>query len=255
MNMTAPQINSRHADDGELIAMIDDDLTESAKWVPWHVAECAECAARAERWKGQSAFVSLRIAELPVPSTDRLTNQIDDFSVARLRKANRPVWRNPGLRAAAGLILVAGVAAAGPIRSWIGIHIIGSETNKAANSASGSGGIRPLPPGTAPTVSTIGFDVQGSKLSIRFIHKPRQGTVTILAGEFDRVSVDAIGSGADESLLIMPAELQVRNSEASTANYEVKVPAVVREASIVIGSGKPQSISLSPGKTQVIRLR
>ncbi len=76
----------------------------------------------------------------------------------------------------------------------------------------------------------------GSELVVRFDERPAAGSVELARGTDDRAAAQVIARAGSEVLVVLPGELRVRNSRASTADYRVTVPPSVRRIRLHVGS-------------------
>jgi len=123
--VTAPHARpSAHPSDGVLLALHDDERDETLRAEldagRAHVEQCEECRLRVNAIAARSTRVRQALATIPIPSTSE-----DVFRRRVAASVDRPVpvWRRPAWLAAAAVIVLAGAAAASPIRDWIRRHI------------------------------------------------------------------------------------------------------------------------------------
>ncbi len=108
----------QHPDEGIIHSWLDDALTpEEASTLEAHIATCAECAASVAEARGMRAAATRILSALDdvpagvIPSPDYFADvrAARDRTVAQ-RRAGRPFWRQPAVRAAAGLFAVGALA-------------------------------------------------------------------------------------------------------------------------------------------------
>jgi hypothetical protein len=240
--MTETMEMQQHATDGDLVRLLDTETTPADAELLAHVGECAECSARLARLRLRSERVSaaLRAADLPLVDAARVRPPFDRVGVARLRASRRParLWMRPAMRAAAALLLLAGVAAASPTaRAWILDRVArlrGSTAPAPAPRAAPRSGQAPR----GAIGAIVWFEPPaGSELVVRFDERPAAGSLELARGTDDRAAAQVIARAGSEVLVVLPSELRVRNSRASTADYRVTVPASVRRIRLHVGSG------------------
>jgi hypothetical protein len=250
--------SQRHATDGDLIRLLDADMAASGELAA-HVAECRECGDRLSQLRRRSERLAaeLRATDLPPVDPARIRPPLDQVSLARLRRRRRAVavWSRPGLRAAAALLLLAGVAAASPAaRGWImeGVGRLRGATRPAPR-------IDPAPPHKQPGTGVgarVWFTPTDDELVIRFETPQAGGTLELVAGDEPRSSAQIVGDASNESLLVLPSELRIRNTSSSVASYRVVLSPSVRHVRVDAGDsahgGTP--VDVTPGMRRVIPL-
>ena len=223
-----------HASDGDLVRLLDGE-TEAGAPVEAHVSECAACTARLARFRlySQRAAAELRAADFPPIDPARIRPPFDRLGLARLRRRRRAaaLWSRPELRAAAGLLLLAGVAAASPVgRGWIRDQVA------RVRDASGQPNQPPREPPRPGAGARVWFAAPaGLELVIRFEAPPAAGTLTLVSADDERASAQVVARGAGEALLVLPGQLHVRNDSASAAHYRVTLPPSVRRVTVHVG--------------------
>jgi hypothetical protein len=248
----------QHVTDGDLIRLLDDETTPADAELGSHVAGCAQCSGRLARLRQRSQQVTaaLRLADVPLADPARLRPPLDQVSVARFRARRRPVrlWMRPSLRAAAALLLLAGAAAASPTgRAWIRDHVTrlrGSPVPPARVEP------RPTEQNAPRSVGAIVRFVppSGSELTVRFDERPAAGSLEIARGDDVRAAAQVIARAGSETLLVLPGELRVRNSAASTADYRITLPRSVRRVRVYVGPGAMPLSAIDVPDGDTIRL-
>ncbi len=246
----------RHGDDGGFIRLIDQQLDLAEAWLPAHVMSCPTCGARVAELRSRSIAMSTllaRTAPQPIDSA-RIRPAMDDMAIARRRKA-RVVspWNRRGVRVAAGLVVLAGVAAASPVRGWI-IDRIAAVIGQRPTPTTPVEAPLANPSPVAPVSSTVAFVPASSTLTITVDFKPAGGTMTLARGTDARVVAEISGGGDSAgSLLVLPSGLHVRNSAASTADYRVVVPSSVTTIRLRVDD-REELIAVTPGLDRRIAL-
>jgi hypothetical protein len=253
--MTRTMESQRHATDGDLIRVIDGELVDADVALGAHVAGCADCSARLNRLRSISSQVSdaLRVVDVAPIDPVRIRPPFDDVGVARLRRRRRTValWSRPGLRAAAALLLLAGVAAASPAaRRWIVERVSRLRGTTPAPTA------EPRQSSSNQPGSSAGSRVwfappTGPELIVRFETRPASGRLVLQAADDDRASAQVVAGASGEALLILPGEVRVRNSAASVADYRLTLPPSVRRVRVHIGpaDADPILVDVPPPST------
>ena len=232
--MTAPHARpSAHPSDGVLLALHDDERDETLRAEldagRAHVEQCEECRLRVNAIAARSTRVRQALATIPIPSTSE-----DVFRRRVAASVDRPVpvWRRPAWLAAAAVIVLAGAAAASPIREWIRRHIGQSRIDVPPAAL-------PVRPESAPTNragATVSFAPVGPAFTLRLDSLPAAGslsaTATTAATISARVATGA-GTGGDE-MVVLPGEIRVRNGSSARASYELSLPGVVTRLRVIV---------------------
>ena len=220
-----------HPDDGVLLALRDGETGSEVDAIRDHVEGCAACRARLAAIGESSDRVRAALASIEVPRVSS-----DDFR-RRLSEARRrgavSVWRRPAWRVAAALIVLAGAAAASPIRHWFRER---SERHTVAPDSTP----RPIaPPAQSPgsAGATVSFAATGADFTVRFDSLPDAGTLTARHSSDARITariVSGAGTGGD-AFVVLPGELRVRNASSSRASYALTLPVTVTRLRVVVG--------------------
>jgi hypothetical protein len=206
-----------HPGDGALLALIDGE--PGVEETRGHVAECGACAERL-------ALLRRRV--------ERLTQVLGETapavaSAARLRPRPRPRARTwPTAIAAAAVFAVAGAGLA--------MVLHGRAMRSARVARVGTAAPRPAATASegAPGTTAVSFVTADTVLDLRIDAAQSAGMLVIRATDAPRVSARIIGARGTEALLVLPSAVRVRNAPASTASYELLVPASVRRLRLEI---------------------
>jgi hypothetical protein len=160
------------------------------------------------------------------------------------------------MRAAAAILLLAGVAAASPARGWILERVLwhGSEPTTPHRV------VTDQPPQPVPEQiagSIVRFAPESDELVIRFAVRPAAGSLTLVVGEDVRSSAQIVSGARGEAFLVLPSELRVRNAPGSLAVYQVMLSPAVRHVRVELGVGdltEIASVDVTPGMRRVIQL-
>jgi hypothetical protein len=251
MTMNSQAEEGTHANDGELLALLDEQPIAQRSRLDAHVVHCQGCASRLDRLRIASGRVASAVASIETPPLDVTGMQ---RRPARLRSP-RPVATNPGFawRAAAIVVLAAGIAAASPLRGWVVRHVQTSAPSSSALPSRQAATPSPAKVANSAAGAVVWFTAQASELVIRFDAIPAAGTLNLSQSSDRQASAQIAAGGNSESLLILPGELRVRNSAGSTADYRVTVPTDVHTVRLVAGTAS-RSIDVTRGPSEKIRL-
>jgi hypothetical protein len=254
---TATMTAERHGTDGELIGLLDGDVDATRSTIGAHVDTCAACTARLTVLQQRADRLSDLLAMTEPPRIDRARLlPASDRLASALRRARRRAFWSPGMRAAAGLLLLTGVAAASPARGWIldrvswrraepplRVHPVAPRT--------------PVPESGQAAGSIVRFAPDSDELVIRFAVRPAAGSLTLVAGDDVRSSAQVVSGAHGEAFLVLPSELRVRNAPGSLAGYQVILTPAVRRVRVELGVGDVTEIAnvdVTPGMRRVIQL-
>lgn len=231
MSARLKQPPGAHPGDGILLALHDGEPGSEVGAIRGHVERCAECRARLTAIAESSDRVGAALASIDVPRVSQ-----DEFR-RRLTQPRRrgavPVWRRPGWRVAAAFIVLAGAAAASPIRRWFGER--GDTPRTAPDSIP-----RPiaLPVQSAESVgASVSFAATDTAFTVRFDSLPEAGTLTARRSSDANITariVSGAGTGGD-ALVVLPGELRVRNAASSRASYGITLPDTVTRLRVIVG--------------------
>lgn len=209
-----------HLDDDVIVRALDEQLApfERAEAAA-HLAACPRCAGRLRQLERRGS----RLAAL------LRTTDFDTPPATVPSRRPRPFVQRTWVRAAAGVVLLLGVAMTfTPVQALV-MDWLRAEWSRLVGDA---------PPPVDSPASARGTRVEFVHASTTFRIEVRSeqdaGTLTVRRGPGDLASADASRAGVE--LLVLPAGLRIMNTPASASDYEVVVPAAVTEATVVIGS-------------------
>ena len=226
-----------HLTDAEVIRSADEQLEPGEQErVTAHLATCDVCRAQRERAQHRkeklSALLLASDFDTPVMRAPAHTAAID-ITAPRARRTPPLRWfpAQPWLRAAAGIVLLLGVALSiAPVRaaivSWVRAQLGGREVVQPA-----------APPRTAPTPAAplgprIQFVHQGGTFRLEFAAPDPAGTLNVRRTQDARVSAEA--SSPDLDLLVLTSGLRVTNATARSVTYNLELPATVTAIVVVV---------------------
>jgi len=249
--MPPSKAGTPHLDDADLVRYLDGEMDSEALHADTHLASCVECVRRLAFVKERSDLVTRQLSRATVePLDDQLRLRQRAAIAARVattRRSNRGVTRNPWIRAAAGIVIVAGVAAAAPpVRAWIASHArIGARAEPARISSRG------MTPPVSP--SEVYFDVAGSELTVTIDSRQHDGEVVISRADDGRNSASVIG-GSDE-LVVLPGGIRVRNVASSTSSYLFRLGSGVQRVRLrILDATQPLDTLLARAASQTVRV-
>jgi hypothetical protein len=221
-----------HPDDGVLLALNDGEPGSDLDGAWSHLERCDECRSRLAAIAKDSVRVSDALASIKAPRVS-----LDDFrrGVADARRGGaRSRWRQPGWRVAAAIIVLAGAAAASPIRHWF-VQRNQERTATAVDS-------EPRPPAISTRQAesagaTVSFAPADAGFTVRFDSVPDSGTLIVRRSNDANITariVSGAGSGGD-ALVVLPGELRVRNTVSARASYAVTLPNGVTRLRVIVG--------------------
>jgi len=147
-----------------------------------------------------------------------------------------PVWRRPAWQAAAAGVVLAGVAAASPIRHWLLQRLEQPRADIRSEPATAPA------PSTQPTnplvnrSAIVSFAPSGTDFTVRFDSLPAAGVLTAERTTAAEISARALNGADADPLVVLPGVLRVQNSLASRTSYVVSLPVgVIRLRVIVAG--------------------
>jgi hypothetical protein len=253
VTMTAEQ----HGTDGELIGLLDGGVDATHSMIGAHVDTCAVCTARLAVLQQRADRVSDVLAMTEPPRIDRARLlPASDRLVSAHRRARRRAFWSPGMRAAAAILLLAGVAAASPARGWI-LDRVPWRGEKSIPPDRGLTDRVPQPIPEQVAGSIVRFAPDSDELVIRFAVRPAAGWLTLVVGEDVRSSAQIVSGARGEAFLVLPSELRVRNAPGSLAVYQVMLSPAVRRVRVELGVGDVTQIAtvdVTPGMRRVIQL-
>jgi hypothetical protein len=239
---------ARHSTDADLVRLLDGEAVHGGAAVSAHVKACGACRSRLEMLQRRSTLFTeaLIAADAPPVHRDRVRPPFEQLTMARGGAAPRwhSIWSQRRLRAAAGLLLLAGIAAATPARAWI------LERVARLRGTEGPAGQRvPMVPAparepTLPQPTAVLFTPASAELTVRFLARQAGGTLELIAGRGSRSSAQILTNANGESILVLPSELRIRNSPGSLASYRIVLSATVRRVHVESGAEQTEATSL-----------
>ena len=246
-----------HITDGELVGLLDGEAGAGRREVEAHVDTCPVCTARLAQLQQRSTQFSKRLGAVDLPLVDRARLFPPPAQVAHARhRGPRRLWSHVGFRAAAGVLLVAGIAAASPARGWILDRVMGRRSLVTP----GERRSPTLAPARIPAQgsgSIVRFGAESDELLVRFAVTPAAGTLTVVGGTDSLSSAQIISDAHGEGFLVLPNELRVRNDSDSRAGYQMILAPAIRRVLVQIGdvgSRQATSVQVAPGVRHVIQL-
>lgn len=244
-----------HASDGALVALLDGESEGQPRGLQEHVSSCAVCSERSERLRRQGVAVSSALATLDEADPHAGVALRDELRRAQVRTSlrRRGLWRRTGLRAAAGVLIVAGVAAATPL-GRIAVRYV----EAALESGSAGESRNPEAPAGAPSAAGTGtlvaFEPTGGRLIVRFSAHQPEGDVELSPGPIgSRVRAQVMADPEVEELVLLPGELRVVNSATSRAGYRVTTPQGLRVLVLVGGDILYEGVPSAPHRLRLQR--
>jgi hypothetical protein len=220
-----------HASDGVLLALHDAEHDPGLDASRAHVEQCDTCRSRLAGVAADASRVRSALASIPIPyvTEDAFGHRL---AATRSRTARR-VWSRPSWLAAAAVLVLAGIAAAGPIRDWL-------RRRAERPTIDSRSAPPPVPPESVVTTSrsgaTVSFAAVGPDFIVRLDSVPDAGTLTASATSGPLVSArvaNGAGTGGDD-LVVLPGELRVRNTTGARASYELRLPAAVTRLRVIV---------------------
>lgn len=243
-----------HLDEGTLVRLVDDELSaDERRGVEAHLSGCEPCRRERDRIEALSRAFSgwagwAEPAEPPrLAGVEEILRAADgaDADGGRGRRSAGGVvgtiLRAPAFRAAAVLVLLAGVALAfPPVSRWV--------EERVAGPTAGPGEVAPSAD-VAPGSISVSFRPAGERLTVRVERLPARGSVRIAPGAGPDVEARVIGGEGDEELTVLPDGLAVRIPEGSTADFAIAVPVTVRAIDLFVAgrrvwSGAPDALPM-----------
>jgi hypothetical protein len=221
-----------HLSDGALLALHDGERGPEADIGRAHVERCDECRARLNGVGANARHVRRSLSSIRIPSVseEAFRRRVEEAGARRAV----PIARRPAWLAAAAVIVLVGVAAASPVRNWLRRQFEHSSVQ-----------VRPFPapvPNTSDTRSvdhagaTVSFASTGPEFTLRFDSLPAAGALTAERADGPEISarvVSGAGTGGD-AMVVLPAELRVRNSTSARTSYTVTLPNAVTRLRVIV---------------------
>lgn len=224
----------RHVPDGVLLALHDEERSADLKLDRAHVEQCPECRARLAVIADRSNRVRTVLAHIAIPSVAE-----DEFRrrmVATGRRRAASAWRRRIWLTGGAISILAGAAAASPIRHWIGQRLESRRPPVRSSPTPQRAIVAPTQP-QQTSGATVSFAPTGVDFTMRFDSLPEAGLLTARRGAASEISArveSGAGTGGD-ALVVLPGELRVRNTTSSRASYIVSLPVAVTRLRVIIG--------------------
>ena len=225
---------TEHLDDAMLVRHLDDRAGDANSDARAHLVTCGRCLARLELVRQRSDALGAALKRAPVVPLDARAREeqcaaIETRLATRKRASRRaPLWHSPWLRAAAGIVIVAGIAAAAPpVRAWIAARV--DALTSAPRPERGTSAAPRESAREAPT-SEVYFATTGRELEITFTARQAAGEILVTRAGEARSSVSVIGGS--EELVVLPNGVRVRNEATSTSSYLIRAASGVEHVRV-----------------------
>lgn len=225
---------NEHLSDGDLVRFLDGegDPAEQER-TNTHLRGCQPCAERLQSLRRRSRELSLLLAQ-----TTPAAPEPDVLAAMRTRKRGQasPPW----LRAAAMVVAVLSAALlAEPVRAWVA-ELLGIGRTELAAPTQPEPRAAPVTPSASEAGTRVGFTPTAAEVDLDVASYQQGGAISFVAGEVPEVTVQVQGGTAD--LLVLPSGIRIGNTPESTADYQVMLPAGVRQVRVRVGGGAPRLI-------------
>lgn len=225
---------NEHLSDGDLVRFLDTegDPAERAR-TDAHLRGCGACSQRLDVLRHRSLRLSLLLAQ-----TTPAAPEADILAVTRARRNKRttPPW----LRAAAAVVVVLGaVLLAEPVRAWVA-DLLGVRRTELATPSQPDLRSAPVTASVPEAGTRVQFTPTAEEVDLNVASYQADGTISLETGDASEVTVQVQGGQAD--LLVLPSGIRIGNTPGSTANYQVVLPAGVRQVQVRIAGGAPRVI-------------
>jgi hypothetical protein len=134
------------------------------------------------------------------------------------------------MAAAAFFVAAAMTAAAGPLRRLIAEHMSPPSGPVAVVRPSKTAVVSQRP----ASGSTVSFAVVGSGLVVRLDSLPAAGKLNIERSANDKISARPTAGTGGDAMVVLPGELQLRNTASSRASYTLVLPMDVAHLRVII---------------------
>lgn len=246
-----------HADDAELVRLLDDEGGEEMARTAAHADGCVECGARLARLRHSSAALRRLIEQgesavaVPDLTLDQLLARRSAASpstrtpaAAGVRRPARwqPLAERPWLRAAAvvALLLALGLGAP-PVRAWV-LERLGDAAALLRGDTAPEAPV-PSPAGPDDGSAVVSFEPASAAFAVDLRHAQRGGRLVVRLHDGPLATATVVDGGAE--LLVRPGGLAIGNAPESESSYVVTVPAGLER--VVIRLGGRQVDAFRPG--------
>jgi hypothetical protein len=248
--------DARHSPDGDLVRLLDDEAGARHAELTAHVTTCPACRSRLESLRRRSTLLTEVLTAADPPPVDR-TRVRPPFEQLRPSRAGRvarrrAIWSHPGLRAAAGVLLLAGIAAATPARAWILDRV--ARLRRDAPSDRAAQVQAPTPLAEPAPSSAVFFAPASAELTIRLQARQADGSIELIAGRESRSSAQVLTNASGEGFLVLPSELQIRNTPGSVARYRIVLSAAIRRVRVDAAGAGTTFLEVTPDGHYVVPL-
>lgn len=237
-----------HLADGDLVRYLDHELAgREFRDAMQHLARCMTCEHRLDQVREQSEAVSALLRSETARPTEAVRAEawtaVEQAAWRNRRYAQAPALGRWRAAAVVALLLAGTVAIHAPLRAWVTeqlASIVGSAVQPEPRRT------QPMPEAvSAPRAlgSAVSFVPAAAVFTIEFDHVQRDGELRISVRDVATASAREIG-GSGAELLVLPASLRVANDPASGADYEIVLPAAVRELQIRVGKARISAVGL-----------
>jgi hypothetical protein len=236
-----------HLDDGALLRLLDREGSAAERaGLETHIGACHMCQGRQGVLAAWSRGVSEVLARADVP--------LRAFALVRDHRATRAPGRWWPAAAAAVLLVLGTVAVAAPLRTWVDERWAGLRHWLAVPETT-----RPVqtPPRTlSAPVGVVSFTPDADVLVVRVATRQAEGSLVLETSATPTASAVVRGQGAQEAIVVLPAELRIANTAASRATYRLTLPARLKRVVVVIARDPPVFVTPgSPGESRALDLR
>jgi hypothetical protein len=223
--------NEPHLEDDEVMRAVDAPLEhDEAVRIHEHLAACTVCARRMEQLRTRQKRLSSLLQETDFV-TPAAAPPVDVIDIGAMRaRRQRPLMQRTWLRAAAGVVLLLGVALTMTPLQAIVVDWLREQWSRLTQQE------QVTVPGDAPAPAPLGpeitFAPSGPAFRVAFASSQAGGTLTVRRGTAAGITARASQAGVE--LLSLPDELRVLNDQSMAGNYEFIVPASVTQVTIVV---------------------
>jgi len=232
-------LDGQHLEDGDVIKLRDGECSYTEeRALRRHLDICSACRENAERietladgfWAAAEAIGHPTSVELPNQKAGREMLRRGEFAATVTWHARRAP------RVAAVIALVTALAlTTDPAR---------------ALAAAGWQAIKTLFVGAPPaenqiqqTTSLVSFAPRGEEFLIDFVHTQSLGTLTVVVDTSESASARVLGGDGQDEMIVLQAGLRIRNKTVSTASYELRLPAFLRDVEVRVAGRTVASFS------------